>query len=139
VALRPQRVKFRKSHRGRLRGRASRGNQVVFGGYGLQSLELGWVTSRQIEAGRVAAQHFLGSEGKLWIRIFPDKSVTAKPAEVRMGTGKGEPEYWVAPVKPGTILYEVGGVPEDVARWALRLTYHKMPVRCRFVARRPRL
>jgi len=139
VALRPSRVKFRKAQRGRLRGKASRGNQVVFGDYGLQSLELGWVTARQIEAGRVAAQHFLGSEGKLWIRIFPDKPVSAKPAEVRMGTGKGEPEFWVAAVKPGTILYEVGGVREDIARRALGLTYHKMPVRCRFVARRAKL
>jgi len=105
MPLMPKRVKFRKNHRGRLRGLASRGNQVVFGEYGLQTLQLGWVTARQIEAGRVAAQHSLGSEGKLWIRIFPDKSVTSKPAEVRMGTGKGEPEFWVAPVKPGAILY----------------------------------
>ena len=139
MPLMPKRVRFRKTHRGRLRGRATRGNQVVFGDYGLQSLELAWVTARQIEAGRVAAQHYLGAEGKLWIRIFPDKSVTTKPAEVRMGTGKGEPEFWVAPVKPGTILYEVGGVPEDVGRRALALTYHKMPVRCRFVTRRHKL
>lgn len=139
MPLMPKRVKHRKTQRGRLRGRATRGNHVVFGEYGLQALEVGWITARQIEAGRVAAQHFLRSEGKLWIRIFPDKPVTAKPAEVRMGTGKGEPEFWVAPVKPGTILYEVGGVPEDVARRALNLTYHKMPVRCRFVQRRHKL
>jgi large subunit ribosomal protein L16 len=135
----PKRVKFRKTHRGHLRGKATRGNEVVFGEFGLQALELGWVTARQIEAGRVAAQHYLGTEGKLWIRIFPDKSVTAKPAETRMGSGKGEPEYWAAPVKPGTILFEVGGVPDDMARAALKLTYHKMPVRCRFVNRRRRL
>jgi large subunit ribosomal protein L16 len=138
MPLMPKRVKFRKSHRGRLRGRATRGNEVAFGEFGLQSLELGWITARQIEAGRVAAQHFLASEGKLWVRLFPDKSVTTKPAEVRMGTGKGEPEFWVAPVKPGTILYEIGGVTAEIAKQALNRTYHKMPVRCRFVSRRPR-
>jgi len=139
MALMPKRVKFRKAHRGNLQGKATRGNEVVFGEFGLQALELGWVTARQIEAGRVAAQHHLGTEGKLWIRIFPDKSVTAKPAETRMGSGKGEPEFWAAPVKPGSILFEVGGVPDDMARRALKLTYHKMPVRCRFVTRRRRL
>ena len=139
MALQPKRVRFRKAHRGRVRGQASRGNQVVFGEHGLQSLDLGWVSARQIEAGRVAAQHFLGSEGKLWIRVFPDHPVTAKPAETAMGAGKGEPAFWVVAVKPGTILYEVGGVPEDVARRALLLARYKMPVRCRFVTRRARL
>jgi len=138
MPLMPKRVKFRKSHRGRVRGQATRGNEVAFGEFGLQAMQVGWITARQIEAGRVAAQHFLASEGKLWVRLFPDKAVTAKPAEVRMGTGKGEPEFWVTPVKPGTILYEIGGVTEEIAKQALVRTYHKMPVRCRFVTRRPK-
>lgn len=136
MSLMPKRVKYRKSHRGRREGKASRGNTVAFGEYALQSLESGWVTARQIEAGRVAATHFLHREGKLWIRIFPHKSITRKPLETRMGKGKGEPDQWVAVVKEGTILYELAGVPEDIARQTLCRTAHKMPVRVRFVKRR---
>ena len=136
MPLMPKRVKFRKAQRGRVRGKATRGNRVVFGEFGLQALEPGWLTARQIEAGRVAATHFLAREGQLWIRIFPHKPVTSKPAEVRMGTGKGEPSYWAAVVRPGQMLYELGGVPEDIAREALNRTAHKMPVRVRLVRRR---
>ena len=136
MALMPKRVKYRKQQRGRVRGEASRGNSVAFGEYGLQSMELGRITSRQIEAGRIGSSHYLKGEGRIWIRIFPHKSMTSTPAETRMGKGKGEIEYWCANVKPGTILYEIGGVPEDVARTALLRTAHKMPVKCRFVRRR---
>ncbi|MCD6404505.1 MAG: 50S ribosomal protein L16 [Planctomycetes bacterium] len=136
MPLMPKRVKFRKTHRGNYSGKAARGNTVAFGDYGLQSLESGWITARQIEAGRVAATHFLGIEGKLWVRIFPHKSVSKKPLETRMGKGKGEPDHWVAVVKPGTILYELAGVPEDIAKQTLSRTAHKMPVRVRMVARR---
>jgi len=132
----PKRVKHRKSQRGRIRGKATRGNTVAFGEFGLQALDPGWVSARQIEAGRVAATHFLAREGKLYLRIFPHKPISAKPLETRMGKGKGEPSHWVAVVKPGTILYELGGVPEDVARQALNRTARKMPVRTRFVHRR---
>ena len=117
------------------RGRATRGNRVSFGDFGLQCLEPGWITARQIEAGRVSATHFLHREGRVYIRIFPDKPVSSKPLETRMGKGKGEPEAWVAPVKPGTILYEIGGTEEDTAKAALRRVANKMPVRCRLVAR----
>ena len=136
MPLMPKRVKFRKSHRGVLRGMATRGNTVAFGEYGLQALEPAWLSARQIEAGRVAAQHFIGGEGKLWIRVFPHKPITAKPAEVRLGSGKGEPAYWAAPVKPGTILYEIGGLPEDVAKQALNRVAHKLPIRTRLLKRR---
>jgi len=136
MALMPKRVKYRKSQRGRMKGKATRGNTVAFGEYALQAMGRGWISARQIEAARVAAQHHLGRDGKLWIRVFPHKSVTAKPAEVRMGTGKGEPEYWAAVVRPGTVLYEIGGVPEPLAREALRRSAHKLPVRTRFVVRR---
>ncbi len=136
MALMPKRVKHRKVHRGRNRGVATRGNTVAFGDYALQSLEPAWINSRVIEAGRVAATHFLHREGKVHIRIFPDKPVTSKPLETRMGKGKGEPEMWVAVVKPGTILYEIGGVDEFTAKQALVRVAHKMPVRCRFVVRR---
>ena len=119
-----------------VRGKASRGNTVAFGDYGLQSLEAGWITGRQIEAGRVSATHFLHREGRVYIRIFPDKPVSSKPLETRMGKGKGEPEMWVAPVKPGTMLFEIGGPDEETAKSALRLVAHKMPVRCRLVTRR---
>lgn len=136
MALMPKRIKFRKTQRGRVRGEATRGNYVAFGDYGLQALEPAWISSRQIEAGRVAASHFLSGEGKLWIRVFPHKPVTAKPAEVRMGGGKGEPNYWAAVIKPGTVLYEIGGVPEDFAREALLRISMKMPIRCKLVARR---
>lgn len=135
MALMPKRVKYRKSQRGRIRGRATRGNRVEFGEYGLMSLERGWITSQQIEAGRIAGNHFLAHEGKIWIRVFPHKSVTSTPAETRMGKGKGEVDFWAAVVKPGTILYEIGGVPEDFARQAMSRMAHKMPVPCRLVRR----
>ena len=132
----PKRVKFRKSQRGRIRGNASRGNPVSFGDYGLQALGHSWITARQIEAGRVAATHFLHREGRVFVRIFPHKPISAKPLEVRMGKGKGEPSQWVACVRPGTVLYEIGGVEEDVARVALTRVAHKMPIRCRLILRR---
>ena len=136
MPLMPKRVKFRKTQRGMLKGLATRGNTVAFGEYGLQALEPAWISARQIEAGRVAAQHFIGREGKLWIRVFPHKPVTAKPAEVRMGSGKGEPNYWAATVKPGTVLYEIGGLPEDICREALNRVAHKLPIRVRLIKRR---
>lgn len=132
----PKRVKFRKSQRGVMRGRASRGNTVAFGEFGLQCLELGWITAQQIEAGRVAATHFLHREGKVFIRIFPHKPVSAKPLETRMGKGKGEPSFWVARVKPGTMLFELGGVGPQEAKQALARVANKMPYRCRMVTRR---
>ena len=136
MALMPKRVKHRKSQRGRIRGKAHRGNKVDFGEFGLQSLGEGWITARQIEAGRVAATHFLHREGKVYVRIFPDKPVSSRPLETRMGKGKGEPSFWVARVKPGRILYEIGGVEETIAKQALARVAHKMPVRCRMVHRR---
>ncbi|HRU06485.1 MAG TPA: 50S ribosomal protein L16 [Candidatus Brocadiia bacterium] len=136
MPLMPKRIKFRKTQRGVVRGLATRGHYVSFGEFGLQALEPAWLSARQIEAGRVAASHLMGGEGKLWIRIFPHKSVTCKPAEVRMGGGKGEPHYWAAVVKPGTVLFEVGGVPESLAREALLRIARKMPIRCRMVGRR---
>ncbi len=139
MPLMPKRIKFRKSQRGRIRGKASRGNVVAFGEFGLQTLEPGWVTARQIEAGRVAATHFLAREGKLYVRMFPHKPISGKPLETRMGKGKGEPSHWVAVVRPGHILYELGGVAEDIARQALNRTARKMPVRTRFVRRRHKL
>jgi large subunit ribosomal protein L16 len=135
MALMPKRLKFRKTQRGRVRGNATRGNHVAFGEVGLQSLNRGWITARQIEAGRVAATHFLAGEGKVYIRIFPHKPVTSTPEETRMGKGKGEPDFYCAVVKPGTILYEIGGVPLERARDALARTAHKMPVKCRLVQR----
>ncbi len=132
----PKRVKFRKSQRGVMRGKASRGNTVSFGEFGLQCLETGWLTAQQIEAGRVAATHFLHREGKVYIRIFPHKPVSSKPLETRMGKGKGEPSFWVARVKPGTMLFELGGVGAFEAKQALARVANKMPYRCRFVARR---
>jgi len=136
MALMPKRVKYRKSQRGKMKGNATRTNYVAFGEYGLQALETEWITGRQIEAGRVAATHFLHREGKVYIRIFPHKPVSSKPLETRMGKGKGEPEFWVATVKAGTILFEIGGVEEEVAKQALVRVAHKMPIRCRFVKRR---
>ncbi|MHC4063411.1 MAG: 50S ribosomal protein L16 [Planctomycetota bacterium] len=136
MALMPKRVKFRKSQRGRIRGNAQRGNTVAYGDYGLQVLEAGWITGRQIEAGRVAATHFLHREGKVYMRIFPHKPVSAKPLETRMGKGKGEPDHWVACVRPGMILYEIGSVEEGIARQALMRVANKMPYRCRLVPRR---
>jgi large subunit ribosomal protein L16 len=132
----PKRVKFRKSQRGKMKGVAQRGNTVAFGEYGLQALEQCWITARQIEAGRVAAQHFMRREGRLFIRIFPHKPVSAKPLEVRMGTGKGEPEYWCAVVKAGTVMFEVAGIDETTAKRALARVAHKMPIPCRFIPRR---
>jgi large subunit ribosomal protein L16 len=136
MALMPKRVKHRKEQRGKLRGNATRGNYVAYGDYGLQALEPYWVSGRQIEAGRIAAQHFLRRQGKVFIRIFPDKPISKKPLETRMGTGKAEVEYWAARVKPGTILFEIAGVPEDLAKQAMARIAYKMPIRCRFVGRR---
>ena len=132
----PKRVKFRKSQRGKMKGNATRGNYVAFGEYGLQTLESAWISARQIEAGRVACQHFLRREGRLFIRIFPHKPISSKPLEVRMGSGKGEPEFWCAVVKPGTVLFEVSGVDLPTAKKCLARVAHKMPVPCRFVVRR---
>jgi large subunit ribosomal protein L16 len=137
MALMPKRVKYRKSQKGRVRGNATRGNYVAFGDYGLQSLEPGKISAQTIEAGRVVASQAVKGGGKLYIRIFPHKSVTAIPAETRMGKGKGEVEFWAAVVKPGTILYEVSGLSEEVARTVFARVAHKMPVACRFVTRRP--
>ena len=136
MRLMPKRVKFRKSHRGRMKGKATRGNTLAMGEYGLQSLESGWVSAEELEAGRVASSHFLGKSGRLFIRVFPHKSVTAKPIETRMGKGKGEPAYWAAVIKPGNILYELTGVPEDMARQAFNRIAHKLSVKVRMVARR---
>jgi large subunit ribosomal protein L16 len=132
----PKRVKFRKQQRGKMRGNATRGNYVAFGDYGLQSLDTHWVSARQLEAGRIACQHYLRRQGKVYIRVFPDKPISKKPLETRMGTGKAETEYWAARVKPGTMLFEISGVPEGLAKQALARVAHKMPVRCRFVGRR---
>lgn len=131
----PKRVKFRRQHRGRMAGKASRGNFVSFGDYGLQALECGWITSRQIEAARIAMTRYIKRGGKVWIKIFPHKPVTVKPAETRMGSGKGSPEYWVAVVKPGRIMFELAGVSEEVAKEAIRLAQHKLPIKTKFVIR----
>ena len=136
MAMMPKRVKWRKSQRGKVRGVAGKGNTVAFGDYGLQCLGTGWLTARQLEAGRVAATHYLHREGKVYVRLFPHKPVSSKPLETRMGKGKGEPEFWVACVRPGTVMFEVSGVEENVARDALLRVAHKMPYRCRFVRRR---
>ncbi len=132
--LMPKRVKFRKQQRGRMKGKAVRGSRISFGEYGLKSMAPAWVTSRQIEAARIAMTRYIKRGGKVWIRIFPDKPVTQKPAETRMGKGKGSPEYWVAVVKPGRVLFELSGVPEEVAKEALRLAAHKLPFNTRFVS-----
>ncbi len=136
MAMMPKRIKFRKSQRGRMKGNATRGNYVAFGEFGLQALETVWLSGQQIEAGRVAAAHFLRREGKLWVRVFPDKPISGKPLETRMGKGKGETEYWACCVKPGRVMYELGGVPEALAKQALRRVANKMPIRCRMVNRR---
>jgi len=136
MPLMPKRVKFRKQQRGKMRGVASRCNYVAFGEYGLQCMETGWLSGRQIEAGRVAATHFLRREGKIYVRVFPDKPISKKPLETRMGTGKAEPEWWAARVKEGTVLFEIAGVAEGVAKEALLRVAHKMPYRCRFIQRR---
>jgi large subunit ribosomal protein L16 len=131
----PTRVKRRKQHKPKLNGRAARGNKVVYGEYGLMSLGAAWVTNRQIEAARIAMTRYIKRGGKVWINIFPDRPITAKPAETRMGSGKGSPEYWVAAVKPDRVMFELAGVSEEVAREALRLAAHKLPVKCKFVRR----
>jgi large subunit ribosomal protein L16 len=133
--LLPKRVKYRREHRGKMRGRAKGGTEVSFGEYGLQALEASWITNRQIEAARIAMTRYMKRGGKVWIKIFPHKPYTAKPLEVRMGSGKGAPEGWVAVVKPGKVMFEIAGVPEEVAREALRLAMHKLPVKCKFVKR----
>ncbi|MCL2005556.1 MAG: 50S ribosomal protein L16 [Planctomycetaceae bacterium] len=136
MARMPKRVKHRKIQRGRIKGEATRGNDVVFGDFGLQTLQGGWISAATIEAGRIAAQQYLRSEGKLYIRMFPHKSVTSIPLETRMGKGKGEPDYWAAVVKPGTVMYEISGVPEETAKLCFNRLAHKMPVKCRFVKRK---
>lgn len=131
--LLPKRVKYRRVHRGRLKGKATRGNTVTYGEFGLQATEPAWITSNQIEAARVAMTRYCKRFGKVWIKIFPDKPVTDKPLGVRMGSGKGAPEYWVAVVKPGRVMFEIAGVSEETAREAMRLAMHKLPIKCKFV------
>lgn len=136
--LMPKKVKYRRQHRGRMKGKSIRGNTLQFGEFGLQAIEPAWITNRQIEAARIAMTRHIKRGGKVWIRVFPDKPVTAKPAETRMGSGKGSPEYWVSVVKPGRILFELAGVPQDKAREAIRLASHKLPIKTKFVARQTR-
>ena len=133
--LLPKRVKYRRVQRGRLKGVAHRGNTVTYGDFGLQALEPAWITSNQIEAARIAMTRYIKRGGKVWIKIFPDKPITEKPAETRMGSGKGSPEYWVAVVKPGRIMFEIGGVSEELAREAMRLAANKLPIKCKFVVK----
>jgi len=136
MAMMPKRVKFRKSQRGRIKGDATRGNRVAFGDYALQAAQGGWLSAQTIEAGRVAAQQYMRNEGRLYVRVFPHKSITSIPLETRMGKGKGEPEFWAAVIKPGTVLYEVSGLSEAAARMCFARLAHKMPVRVRFLKRR---
>lgn len=131
--LLPKRVKYRRVHRGRMTGKATRGNKVSYGDFGLQASEPAWITSNQIEAARIAMTRYIKRGGQVWIKIFPDKPVTQKPAGTRMGSGKGAPEYWVAVVKPGRVMFEIAGVPEETAREAMRLAMHKLPIKCKFV------
>ena len=131
--LMPKRVKYRRVQRGRLKGKATRGNTLAYGDYGLVATEPAWITSNQIEAARIAMTRYIRRGGKVWIKIFPDKPITEKPAETRMGSGKGSPEYWVAVVKPGRVMFEMEGVSEEVAREAMRLASHKLPIKCKFV------
>ena len=133
--LMPKRVKYRRVHRGRMTGAASRGTTVTHGDYGLKALEPAWITSNQIEAARIAMTRYIKRGGKVWIKIFPDKPITEKPAETRMGSGKGSPEYWVAVVKPGRVMFEIGGVSEELAREAMRLAANKLPIKCKFIAK----
>ena len=133
--LMPKRVKYRRQHRGTMKGAAHKGNTVTYGEYGMQALECGWITSRQIEAARIAMTRYIKRGGKVWIKIFPHKPVTEKPAENRMGSGKGSPEYWVAVVKPGRVMFEMDGVPEATAREPMRLASHKLPIKCKFVVK----
>ena len=135
MLLAPSRTKYRRQHRGRMKGQAHRGNTLAFGEYGLQALEPCWMEARQIEAARIALTRFMKRGGKVWIRVFPDKPVTAKPAETRMGSGKGAVDHWVAVIKPGRIIFEIGGVSEDIAKEAIRLASHKLPVKTRFITR----
>lgn len=137
MALMPKRVKHRKNQRGRIKGNATRGNKVVFGDYGIQALQGGWLKAQTIEAGRIAAQQYVRGEGRLYVRVFPQKSITARPLETRMGKGKGEPEHWVAVIRAGAVLYELGGVTEDQARICFARLAHKLPMRVRLVRRRP--
>ena len=137
MALMPKRVKHRKSQRGRIKGNATRGNKVVFGDFGLQALQGGWIKAQTIEAGRIAAQQYVRGEGRLYVRIFPHKSITSTPLETRMGKGKGEPEHWVACVRPGTILFELSGATQEQAKVCFARLAHKMPIRVRLVGRRP--
>jgi len=131
--LLPKRVKFRRVHRGRMKGTAHRGNTVTYGEFGLVATQPGWIKSNQIEAARIAMTRYIKRGGQVWIKIFPDKPVTEKPAETRMGSGKGSPEYWVAVVKPGRVMFEIAGVSEEIAREAMRLAAHKLPIKCKFV------
>ena len=133
--LLPKRVKYRRVQRGRLTGKALRGNKVSNGDFGLQALEPAWITSNQIEAARIAMTRYIKRGGQVWIKIFPDKPITEKPAETRLGSGKGSPEYWVAVVKPGRVLFEIAGVPEETAREAMRLAMHKLPIKCKFITK----
>ena len=133
--LLPKRVKYRRVHRGRLTGKAMRGNTVTYGDYGLQATEPAWISSRQIEAARIAMTRYIKRGGQVWIKIFPDKPITQKPAETRIGSGKGSPEYWVAVVKPGRVMFEIGGVSEELAREAFRLASHKLPIKTKFVVK----
>ncbi len=133
--LLPKRVKYRRVHRGRLTGKAYRGNEITYGEFGLQALEPAWITSRQIEAARIAMTRYIKRGGQVWIKIFPDKPITEKPAETRMGSGKGSPEYWVAVVKPGRVMFEIAGVAEEVAQEAMRLAANKLPIKCKFVTK----
>ena len=133
--LMPKRVKYRRVHRGRMTGKALRGNTVTHGDYGLVALEPAWITSNQIEAARIAMTRYIKRGGKVWIKIFPDKPITEKPAETRMGSGKGSPEYWVAVVKPGRVMFEIGGVSEELAQEAMRLAANKLPIKCKFVSK----
>ena len=133
--LMPKRVKYRKQQRGSMKGRAHRGNKVTYGEYGIMAMEPTWITANQIEAARIAMTRYIKRGGQVWIKIFPDKPVTSKPAETRMGSGKGSPEYWVAVVKPGRVMFELGGVSEEIAREALRLAVHKLPIKCKIVSR----
>ena len=133
--LMPKRVKYRRQQRGRMKGKATRGNAVTYGEFGLVALDPAWITSNQIEAARIAMTRYTKRGGQVWIKIFPDKPVTQKPAETRMGSGKGAPEYWVAVVKPGRVMFEIAGVPEETAREALRLATHKLPIKCKIIAK----
>ena len=133
--LMPKRVKFRRVQRGRMKGKATRGNTISYGQFGLQALEPAWITANQIEAARIAMTRYIKRGGQVWIKVFPDKPITAKPAETRMGSGKGAPEYWAAVVKPGRVMFEIGGVSEELAKEAMRLAANKLPIKCKFITK----